>query len=301
MIEEAVLRSMLAGFGVAAVTGTLGCFVVWRRMAYFGDSLAHSALLGIALGVLAHHLFLGDITSFIAAETIQPPHHQHHHAEGDVPTLHSPWTSGGVLLVCVTFAVLLAWLQHRRILATDTLLGIMAHAALSIGVVVMAWMGMPELDIHAYMFGDILSVTWADMWRIYGGGAIVLALLGSHWSGLLLVTVHEDLAKAERLPIFRLHLILMLAMALVVVIAIHLVGMLLITSLLIIPAATARFLARSPEAMVVIASLVGAFSMLLGVILSVKTHVPSGAAVVVVAMLFFIVTAVLSSSLRTAR
>jgi zinc transport system permease protein len=299
MIEEAFIRSLLAGLGIAAVTGVLGCFVVWRRMAYFGDSLAHSALLGIALGVLAHHLFQGDVAVLMQPE--HHAHHAHHGHEAAAPSLHSPWTSGGILFVCASFAVLLAWLQHKRVLATDTLLGILAHAALSIGVVVMALMGLPELDIHAYLFGDILSVTWADVGRVVGGAALVLALIGWHWSGLLLVTVHEDLAKAERLPTFRLQLVLMLTMALVVVIAIHLVGMLLITSLLIIPASTARYLARSPEAMAIKASIIGAISMMGGVVISYLYSIPSGAAVVVVATLLFIGVAVISSSLRTAR
>ena len=161
VLDPFIIRAIVAGVGVALIAGVIGCFVVWRRMAYFGDSLAHSALLGIALG-----LATGISTNL------------------------------GTVITCSLFALLLLWLQHKKVLATDTLLGILAHAALSIGVVTISIMGQ-RIDLHAYLFGDILTVTSRELWWIFTGGTIILIALLSNWSSLVLMTIHEDLAKAE--------------------------------------------------------------------------------------------------------
>lgn len=251
--ETFMLRALAAGVGVALVAGAVGCFVVWRRMAYFGDSLAHSALPGIALGVA-----LG-----IGAGT-------------------------GVVLICATFAALLLWLQRTRVLATDTLLGILAHAALSIGVVIVSLLDQ-RLDLHAYLFGDVLTVTLEDLYWIYGGGALALALLVANWPSLVLMTINEDLAKAESVRTFRTQLLFLFLMTIVVAVAIRIVGILLITSMLIIPAATARQLARSPEAMAVTAALLGVAAVAGGLGASVMLDVPSGPSIVATSALLFAV------------
>ena len=251
--EAFLLRALVAGIGVALVAGIVGCFVVWRRMAYFGDSLAHSALLGVALG-----LALGI----------------------------SPQT--GSMIVCSVFALLLLWLQRKNILATDTLLGILAHAALSIGMVTISLLHQ-RIDLHAYLFGDILTVTTTELWWIYASGSVILLLLATNWSSLVFMTLHEDLARAEGVPVLFTHLLLMLLMTLLVATSIRIVGILLITSMLIIPAATARQLARSPEAMAMIAALLGVTAVLLGVYSSVQLDTPSGPSIVVAAAILFAV------------
>ncbi|HRW59886.1 MAG TPA: metal ABC transporter permease, partial [Defluviicoccus sp.] len=162
MLESFFIRSVIAGIGVALVAGPLGCFIVWRRMAYFGDAMAHSALLGVALG------FLLDIEPAV-----------------------------GIIAVASLIALSLAALQRRGALAVDTLLGIFAHAALSLGLVVLGLMVWLRLDLMAYLFGDILAVTWAEVAWIYVGGACVLAVLALIWRPLLAATVHADLAQAE--------------------------------------------------------------------------------------------------------
>lgn len=252
-IEPFMLRALLAGIGVAAVAGIMGCFAVWRRMAYFGDSLAHSSLLGIALGLL-----LGINVSL------------------------------GAVAVCGVFAGALAWLQHKRVLATDTLLGILAHGALSIGMVAMSFTG-GRADLHSYLFGDVLTVTSGEIWWIYCSGAAVLLLLLFNWENLVLTTISEDLARAEGANLFRSHLVLMLLMTIVVAASTRVAGILLITSMLIIPAATARQLSRSPESMAAFSALIGIASVCLGLAASSYFDTPSGPTIVTAATAIFTV------------
>ena len=259
MSEPFILRALAAGIGVAIIAGTIGCFVVWRRMAYFGDSLAHSALLGIALGLATG---LG--------------------------------TNIATIIVCFAFALLLLWLQQKKVLATDTLLGILAHSALSIGIIVISTLEQ-RIDLHAYLFGDILTVGIEELWWIYIGGAIVLILLLLNWESLVLMTIDEDLAIAENVRVFLMHLLLMLLMTIVVAVSIRVVGILLITSMLIIPAATAKQLARSPEAMAITASILGMIAVIGGIYASIQFDTPSSPSIVATATVLFIVLFSVSS------
>lgn len=255
-MDDFLLRAFAAGVAIAIVSGVLGCFVVWRRMAYFGDSLAHSALLGVALGLL-----LGIQTQI------------------------------GIVIVCSLFAIGLVYLQQRGILATDTLLGILAHSALSIGLITINLMPNVRIDLHAYLFGDILTVTTTDLYWAYGGGALVLALLLWKWSDLTLMTIHEDLAKAEGVNTLLANMLLMLVMTLVVATSLHIVGILLITSLLIIPAATARLISKSPEGMAITASILGIIAVSAGLYASMQWDTQSGPSIVTAATVVFIVIA----------
>ncbi len=253
MFEPFLINALLAGVGVAMITGAIGCFVVWRRMAYFGDSLAHSALLGVILG-----LAIGVNTNLTT------------------------------IIVAFMFAVLLLVLQQKKILTTDTLLGILAHAALSVGVVMISLLEQ-NINLHAYLFGDILTVTTTELWWIYLGGLTVLLLLVFNWSSLVLMTLNEDLARAEGVSVLLTHLLLLLLMSIVVAVSIRIVGILLITSMLVIPAATARQLVRSPEAMAVLASLLGIGAVILGLYGSFWMDTPSGPSIVVAAVILFVV------------
>ena len=209
-MDDFLLRAGVAGIGVAAVAGPLGAFVVWRRMAYFGDTLAHAALLGVALGVVAG----------ISVNV-------------------------GIVIVCAGVASALVLLQQQRMLASDTLLGLLAHSTLSLGLVALALLETVRVAILAYLFGDILAVSPTDLLWIYGGGAVALAVLIAIWRPLLSITVNEELARVEGVNALRVRLVFMLLIALVIAVALKVVGMLLITSLLIIPAAAARrFAAR---------------------------------------------------------
>ncbi len=252
MIDSFLLYPLLAGLGVAAVTGPLGAFVVWRRMAYFGETLSHSAVLGVALGILLNM----DLNL-------------------------------GVMICCLGLALLLAWLQQTQTIATDTLLGIIAHSSLSLGLVVVSLIGTVRIDMMAYLFGDLLAVGTTDLLWIYGGGLVILALLYRFWNPLLAITVHQELAEIEGIPVKRMRLLLMLMIALVIAVAMKIVGILLITSLLIIPAATAQRLARSPEQMALGASVVGMLAVVGGVWMSMHWDTPTGPSVVVSSVVTF--------------
>jgi zinc transport system permease protein len=255
MFEGFLVYALLGGLGLALVAGPLGCFVVWRRMAYFGDSLAHSALMGVALGFVLSI----DVTLGIAA-------------------------------TCVLFALAIVGLQQQRRIATDTLLGILSHTALSIGLVALSLMGSLRVDLLGYLFGDILSVTPQDLTVIYGGGALALVVLAVIWRDLLAATVHEELARAEGVAVFRVRLVFTLLLAVVVAISMKVMGILLITSMLIIPAAAARRFARTPEAMALLAAAIGVLAVALGLGASLRWDTPSGPSIVVAAFSLFLVS-----------
>ncbi|MEQ9042538.1 MAG: metal ABC transporter permease [Alphaproteobacteria bacterium] len=251
-MDDFLLRAVLAGIGVALVAGPLGAFVVWRRMAYFGDTMAHSAFLGIALGFLLH---------FNVAI--------------------------GIFAVAVAIALSLGFAQRQKTLATDTLLGLFAHGALAFGLVGLAFLEGIRIDLMGYLFGDILAVGNADLFWIYGGGAVALAALAAIWRQLLSMTIHEELAQVEGVHVERLRILFMVLIALVIVVALKIVGILLITSMLIIPAATARRFARNPETMAVLAAFLGVLAVIGGIWGSFVWDTPSGPSVVVTAFLIF--------------
>ncbi len=269
VIDAFLWRALLGGLGVALIAGPLGCFVVWRRMAYFGDTLAHSALLGIVLG------FALDLQWHFSSQF----------------TLNTLLTLS-TLVVCIIIALLLVLLQQQQRLATDTLLGILAHSALSLGLVALAFLqgeGL-RIDLHAYLFGDLLAVTWSDLYWIYGGSALILLGLIFIWSPLLSITLDEELAQVEGVPVTWVRLLFILMVALVVAITMKIVGILLITSLLIIPPAAARSFAHTPEQMAGLASLIGSLAVVIGLYMSWQWDTPTGPSVVVAATLLFIIS-----------
>ena len=255
MFDDFLLRALAAGVGVALMAGPLGCFIVWRRMAYFGDTMAHSALLGIAFA------FLFEIEPML-----------------------------GVFAVAALVALALLMLQRRPGLSTDALLGILAHATLALGLVMVAAMPWVRVDLTALLFGDILAVSNRDILVVYVGGAVVLGGLVKLWQPLLAATVNQELAGAEGLRPERARALFMLLMAGVIALAMKLVGVLLITALLIIPAATARRFASTPEAMAIAAGALGALAVALGLFGSLEADTPSGPSIVVAATLIFLVS-----------
>ncbi len=252
MFDDFMLRALIAGCGVALVAGPFGTFVVWRRMAYFGDTLAHSALLGVALG------FLLEVDPMLA-----------------------------VMLVCLLVALLLFFLQRQQRLPSDTLLGILSHSTLSLGLVTIAFMEELRIDLLAYLFGDILAVGRSDILMIYISALIALGMLMYLWRPLLAITLHEDLARVEGVRVDLVQLSFSCLLALVVAIMMKVVGLLLITSLFILPAAAVRRLSRSPEQMAVLAALAGVVSVSGGLYGSWQFDTPAGPSIVVAATLLF--------------
>lgn len=255
MLDDFFSRALVAGVGLALTTGPLGCLIVWRRMAYFGDTMAHSALLGVALA------FLFEINLTV-----------------------------GVFIAAMLVSMALLALQRRGALSTDALLGILSHATLAIGLVMVAFMTWVRVDLMGFLFGDILAVSRLDIALIYGGGALVLGLLAWLWRPLLAATVNEELARAEGMAPDRSRFVFMVTMALVIAIAMKIVGILLITALMIIPAAAARRFASTPEQMAVMASLIGALAVIAGLFGSLEFDTPSGPSIVVAALALFLLS-----------
>lgn len=254
-MPDFVIFALVAGIGVAIVTGVTGVFVVWRRMAYFGDTLAHSALLGVAIG------FLAGINLNI-----------------------------GIVGVCVTISIGMVYLRSQRHLAEDTLLGILAHSSLALGLVSVSFISALRVDLMTYLFGDILSVTPSDIGWVYGGGTIALGVLAWLWKDLIAITVHEDLARIEGVNVMRTQIAFMTLFALVIAMAMKIVGILLVTALLIIPAATARRFSRTPERMAVFAAISGSLAVALGLQGSLLWDLPSGPAIVVASALIYVLS-----------
>lgn len=264
-VDDFLLRALIAGFGIALIAGPLGCFVVWRRMAYFGDTMSHCGLLGVAIG-----LFAGIDLLF------------------------------GVFFACATVAFILVFLQQVRGFATDTLLGILAHSALSLGLVAISFMPTVRVDLMSYLFGDILAVSMNDIYLIYAAAGVSLVCLVTIWNRLLALTVHAGLAAAEGIATKSLHIIFMLLIAGLVAAAMKVVGILLITSLLIIPAAAARPFARSPEAMAIISVIAGCLAVAMGLSASLHFDTPSGPSIVVACASLFCLS-VIFSAIRPAK
>jgi zinc transport system permease protein len=255
MLDDFLVRAGLAGVGLACATGPLGSLVVWRRMAYFGDATAHAAILGVAMALAA-----------------------------GLPVVV------GTLVVALAMAVTVATLATRG-WAMDTTLGVLAHSALALGLVAVSFLPTVRTDLSALLFGDILAVSQGDLALIWGGSAVVVALLAWRWSALITATLSEDLAHASGVNPDRERLILTLALALVVAVALKIVGALLIAAMLIIPAAAARGLTRSPEGMALAAVAIGAGASLLGLQLSLWQDTPAGPSIIAAAAGMFALSA----------
>ncbi len=263
-LDDFMIRAALAGLGVAVAAAPLGCFVVWRRMAYFGEATAHAAILGVALSLaLALPVF------------------------------------AGVLAVALMMALTVSTLSGRGY-AMDTLLGVLAHSSLAAGLVAVSFLTGVRIDLMAYLFGDILAVSRGDLAVIWGGAAIVTALVGWRWSGLLTATLNPDLAYASGIDPRREQLVLTLALAVVVAVAIKVVGALLIAAMLIVPAAAARPFSRNPETMALVAVVIGALSALGGLAASWHLDTPTGPTIVCVAALIFAASAMAAPLRRRA-
>lgn len=255
IFDDFLVRSLIAGIGIAVVAGPIGCFVVWRRLAYFGETIAHSALLGITLAVLfSFNLMLG------------------------------------VLISSIGVVVLMYYIERSENLPTETLLGLLAHGGLATGLVVLSFFPELRIDLEALLFGDILAVSRLDLLVIWLGGGVVFAGLLLLWRQLLTATVSEDLAKTAGMRPERSNLLFGMLMAIVIAGAVKIVGILLIVALLIIPAATARKFAISPESMAAIAAVIGIASVISGLGASLYWDTPAGPSMVVVLLILFAVS-----------
>ena len=255
MFDDFFTRALIAGIGIAIVTGPLGCLVIWRRLSYFGDTLAHSALLGVTLA----YAFSFNI-------------------------------SLSVFIISGTVALLLISLQKRTKLAGDSLLGLLAHSSLAIGLVLIGFLTSIRFDLMGLLFGDILAVTTQDILIIWFGGLLILGILFYIWKSIFAATVNYDLAAAEGMKPDLSNFIFTILLAGVIAISIKMIGALLITGLLLIPAASARSLSNNPFQMVILSILVGITSVITGLFGSLELNTASGPSIVVAALVLFILS-----------
>ena len=255
MFDDFFTRALIAGVGIAIIAGPLGCLVIWRRLSYFGDTLSHSALLGVTLA----YAFSTNITL-------------------------------SVFIISSVVAILLINLQKRTKLAGDSLLGLLAHSTLAIGLVLIGFLSSIRFDLMGLLFGDILAVTTDDIALVWIGGIIILGILYFIWKSLFSATVNYDLAAAEGMKPEISNLIFTLLLAGVIALSIKMIGALLITGLLLIPAAIARNLSNSPKQMIIIAILAGIASVVIGLFTSLELNTSSGPSIIVVSLALFILS-----------
>ena len=255
MFDDFIIRAFAAGIGLALITGPLGCFIIWRRLSYFGDTIAHSALLGV---VIAYAMNFNLIIAVFA--------------------------------VSCFIALSLLFLQKRTNLPDDALLGLLAHSVLAIGLVLLGILSFIRIDLMGLLFGDILSVNITDVLFVWIGGSIVLIVLILIWRPLFAATVNLELAKAEGLNADLANAIFTILIASVIAISIKIVGILLITGLLIIPAAASRNLSSTPIQMAIISSVIGLVSVVLGLQTSIIWNSPTGPTILTIALGVFILT-----------
>lgn len=253
-MDDFLLRALTAGIIVAILCGSLGVFILWRRMAYFGDTVSHASILGVSLGIL-----MGVSVSL------------------------------GIIATSIAVALAMLLLRRNQRFSNDTVLGVLAHSALSLGLVLMVFIEGQQIDLNAWLFGDILAVTKKDLMTLVIVGSFLLIILQWIWKPLLSMSVSEDLARVEGVNVSVVGLTYTMLVAITIAIGIKVIGALLISSMLIIPAAAARNLAKSPEAMVLYSMCIGVIAVLLGLVSSYFGDTPAGPSIVVAATCIFIV------------
>jgi zinc transport system permease protein len=252
MFDDFFIRALIAGIGIALVTGPIGCFIIWRRLSFFGDTLSHSALLGVTIG------FFFDIN-----------------------------VAFSVFLISSAIALILLKLQKTTKLPGDALLGLLAHSSLAVGLVVISFLSSIRFDIMGLLFGDILAVNEIDLLIIWLGGALILLILKIIWKPLFASTVNNELAEAEGMNPERANAIFTILLAAIIAISIKIVGLLLITGMLIMPAAMSRNISNNPQQMVKLSVVGGLLSVLIGLFSSLQFNSPSGPSIIAAALVLF--------------
>ena len=252
MFDDFFIRALIAGVGIALVTGPLGCFIIWRRLSFFGDTLAHAALLGVTMAV-----FFEINIAF------------------------------SVFFISSAVALILLKLQQTTKLPGDALLGLLAHSSLAVGLVVIGFLTSIRFDIMGLLFGDILAVNQNDLLLIWIGGALILLILKFIWRPLFASTVNYELAEAEGMKPDKFNAIFTVLMAAVIAISIKIVGLLLITGMLIMPAAMGRNLSNNPQQMVILSVIAGLLSVIIGLFSSLQFNTPSGPSIITAALILF--------------
>ena len=269
MLTEAFMqRALLAALFLCPLCALLGVFVTARRMAFFGETIAHGALAGVAIGI---GLGLASTT----------------------PT---------VIFFSFLMAITLLWLKEKTELMTDSIMALLLSSSISIGVIAMGLMrGNYQGEVHRILFGDILAVGTQD---VILAGAMFFGIGG--WvfyqlSPLTLITVQEDLAHTSSVRVRRMNYLFILALTLTVAMSVRLVGILLVTPMLVIPAAAARNISRNLRQQILASLLTAVIAGLFGITLSYELDVPCGPTIVLTCTSLFALTLVLGKLFRRAQ
>jgi zinc transport system permease protein len=248
---------------ISLMSGAMGCLLVWRRMAYFSETMAHSALLGIAFSFM-----------FSISMTL------------------------GILAVALLSSLIIAFSEGQKKLASDTVLGLLSHVTLAIGMILYALQTDLRVDLTSFLFGDILAMGPEQAWVLLAVVPLILGVLVWIWRDMIRITLDADLARVEGVKVERLRMTYTLMLALVIALGIQGVGILLITALLIIPAATARIFSNTPKQMALSATALSLVTGWLGIGLSFGWNVPTGPAIVVCAGALFLLTSLSVSLMK---
>jgi zinc transport system permease protein len=254
VLVSVLIPAMVAGCALAAMCGPLGCVIVWRRMAYFGDALAHAALLGVAVALVCDAL--------------------------PIPV--------AILCVCVLAALVLPLLLRDQRIHADTALGMIAHSALALGIVLITMVGDGSMELESYLIGDILALNGMHVVVICAVALVVVITIGAYWRRILMVVLEPATAQLHSVAVSRIEIGFVVILAVLVAMSVQLVGVLLLTSMLIIPAAAAGNIARSPGRMAIIASAIGMVAVVAGLMASVRLDTPPAPTMVVVASIIYV-------------
>ncbi len=262
-MDEFIIQIIIAAIGISLITSALGCFVIWKKMAYFGDSLAHASLLGIAIGIL----FSIDINLMILATTI-------------------------------LFAVILGFLQNRNFLSNDALLGILAHGGISLAMIIISF-SHANFDLEGFLFGSLLFVENKDILLIYLALFIIYPIIFLNWQKFILLTLNSDIACSMGINPAKYRMIFTILIALTITITIKITGVLLVTSLLIIPASISRIISKSPNQMLLFSTIISVFSSILGSILSYQFDLILGPTIITITIIIFSLVIIPIINLKT--
>lgn len=247
------INSLIAVIMISLVTGALGSFMIWQRLSYLGDSLSHSSLLGIALALIFN---------------ISP--------------------SVSIMLIAIMFAILLS-LNFNKLYSADTILNIVTNVVLSSSLILMSFLPSGNNSIISSLFGDILMIDQSNIISISLTSVIVTLILIFRWRYWLMISINQDLATVEKVHVNFVRLEFLIILAIFIAISAQLIGILLIAAFLLIPAASARLISKTPMQMIIVATVFSVISGVSGLILSASFDLLTGPAIILIAAVYLII------------
>ena len=263
LLDDFVVRSVIAGLLMITIAAPMGCLMVWQRLAFLSDTLGHAAVLGVGLGLwLQLHPMVG------------------------------------VLAVVVLIVISLSRVVSFNNALSETTLAVISHSGLAAGLILLGTMPSQTISLESILFGDLLATTVTDLGLIFATVVILVFLLLQHWRSFVAVSVSREVAQAEGIEVRRLQFLMYLMIALLVAVMMKVMGVLLIAAVLVIPTSSARLLSKSPEQMVLISALFGAASLGGGMLSSFQFDWQTGPAIVLSAAVLLIVTLLVKRLVR---